>query len=61
MAKCKFCGEPVKAAPVFHPFCWEQAVNKYAGEICDEYCKFPREIKALLGVRGRRAAADGRQ
>lgn len=45
MAKCKFCGEPVKAAPVFHPFCWEQAVNKYAGEICDEYCKFPREIK----------------
>ena len=44
MAKCKFCGEPVKAAPVFHPFCWEQAVNKYAGEICDEYCKFPFEL-----------------
>lgn len=44
MAKCKFCGEPVKAAPVFHPSCWVQAVNKLAGEICDEYCKFPFEL-----------------
>lgn len=38
MAKCKFCGEPVKVSPVFHLSCWVQAVNKYAGEICDEYC-----------------------
>lgn len=45
MAKCKFCGEPVKVSPVFHPSCWVQAVNKYAGEICDEYCRFPREIE----------------
>lgn len=44
MAKCKFCGEPVKVSPVFHPSCWVQAVNKYAGEICDEYCKFPFEL-----------------
>ena len=44
MAKCKFCGEPVKAAPVSHPACWEQAVNKLAGEICDEYCRYPREL-----------------
>ncbi len=40
MAKCKFCGEPGKVSPVFHPSCWVQAVNKYAGEICDEYCSF---------------------
>ncbi len=44
MAKCKFCGQGVQVAPVFHPSCWEQAVNKLAGEICDEYCKFPSEL-----------------
>lgn len=44
MAKCKFCGQGVRVAPVFHPSCWEQAVNKLAGEICDEYCKFPFEL-----------------
>ena len=44
MAKCKFCGEPVKAAPVFHTGCWEQAVNKLTGELCDEYCKFLFEL-----------------
>ena len=44
MAKCKFCGQGVRTAPVFHPACWEQAVNKLAGEICDEYCKFPFEL-----------------
>jgi hypothetical protein len=45
MAKCKFCGQPVKAASVFHPACWEQRANKVAEEFCDEYCRFPREIK----------------
>ena len=51
MAKCKFCGQGVRVAPVFHPSCWEQAVNKLAGEICDEYCKFPFELdyEALVG------------
>ena len=44
MAKCKFCGQGVRTAPVFHPACWEQAVNKLAREICDEYCKFPFEM-----------------
>ena len=28
MAKCKFCGQGVRVAPVFHPSCWEQAVDK---------------------------------
>lgn len=28
MAKCKFCGQGVRTAPVFHPACWEQAVNQ---------------------------------
>ena len=45
MAKCKFCGQPVKAAPVFHPACWEQRANKVIEEFCDKYCRFPREIK----------------
>ena len=27
MAKCKFCGEPVKAAPVFHAVCIEKQLN----------------------------------
>lgn len=30
MAKCKFCGEPVKAAPVFHTGCWVQRASKVA-------------------------------
>ena len=44
MAKCKFCGQGVRSGPVFHTGCWEQAVNKLASEICDEYCKFPFEM-----------------
>lgn len=44
MAKCKFCGQGVRVAPVFHPACWVQAVNKLAGELCDEYCRYPREL-----------------
>lgn len=35
MAKCKFCGQGVRVAPVFHPACWEQTVNKLASEFCD--------------------------
>ena len=45
MAKCKFCGQPVKAAPVFHPACWKQRANKVMEAFCDKYCRFPREIK----------------
>ena len=44
MAKCKFCGQGVRSGPVFHTGCWEQAVNKLASELCDEYCKFPYEL-----------------
>ena len=44
MAKCKFCGQPVKAAPVFHSACWEQRANKVMEEFCDEYCKVPFEM-----------------
>ena len=44
MAKCKFCGQGVRTAPVFHLACWEQAVNKLASGFCDEYCKFPFEM-----------------
>ena len=44
MAKCKFCGQGVRSGPIFNTGCWEQTVNKLAGEICDEYCKFPFEL-----------------
>lgn len=44
MAKCKFCGQGVRTAPVFHPACWEQRANKVMEEFCDEYCKFPFEM-----------------
>lgn len=37
MAKCKFCGQGVRTAPVFHPACWEQRANKVMEEFCDEY------------------------
>ena len=45
MAKCKICGQPVIAAPVFHPACWETVTQRMAEEFCDEYCRFPREIE----------------
>ncbi len=44
MAKCKFCGQGVRTAPVFHPACWEQRANKVMEEFCDEYCRFPFEM-----------------
>lgn len=27
MAKCKFCGQGVRTAPVFHPACWPNEVK----------------------------------
>ena len=44
MAKCKFCGQGVRTAPVFHPACWEQRANRVMEEFCDEYCRFPFEM-----------------
>ena len=43
MPKCKFCGQAVKSAVVFHSGCWENAAHKAAETFCDEYCRFPRE------------------
>lgn len=45
MANCKFCGEPVKTAKVFHSACWETQANKVAEYFCDEYCRFQQEIE----------------
>ena len=45
MANCKFCGQSVKTAKVFHPACWETAAQKTAEEFCDEYCRWPRECE----------------
>lgn len=50
MAKCKFCGQGVRTAPVFHPACWEQAAEKLASEFCLEYCRFRREAEADLAL-----------
>ena len=44
MAKCQFCGQGVRVAPVFHPACWVQAAGKAAEVFCDEYCRYPREL-----------------
>ena len=44
MVKCKFCGQGVRVAPVFHPACWVQAAGKAAEVFCDEYCRYPREL-----------------
>lgn len=43
MANCKFCGQPVKSATVFHPACWQAQAEQVAAEFCDHYCRFPRE------------------
>lgn len=45
MAKCKFCGQGVRSGPVFHTGCWEQRANKVMEACCDEYCRWPREVK----------------
>lgn len=45
MANCKICGKPVRCANVFHSACWETATGKVAEKFCDNYCRFPREIK----------------
>lgn len=42
MANCKFCGQNVKTAKVFHPACWEEKANRVAEVFCDDYCRFNR-------------------
>ena len=43
MPNCKFCGQSVKAATVFHSACWESQAEKSMSEFCDKYCRFPLE------------------
>lgn len=45
MANCKICGKPVRCANVFHSACWETEAGKAAEKFCDEYCRFPQELK----------------
>lgn len=45
MAICKFCGQRVSSAPVFHPACWDAKAQQVAERICEEYCKFPERYK----------------
>ena len=44
MANCKICGQPVRSGNVFHPACWETSTARIASEICDDYCRYAREI-----------------
>lgn len=44
MANCKFCGQPVRTAPVFHPACWQTQCHAVAVDFCDNYCRWPLEI-----------------
>ena len=41
---CKICGQPVRSGNVFHPACWETVTARLASEICDDYCRYAREI-----------------
>ena len=41
---CKFCGTPVASGRVFHGSCWERQADSIAGDMCDNYCRWPREI-----------------
>ena len=43
MANCKFCGKPVKSAPIFHSDCWKAETSRMAEKFCDDYCRIPRE------------------
>ena len=45
MANCKICGRPVLAGNVFHSGCWETKAKEMAEVFCDEYCRWPRELK----------------
>ena len=38
MAKCKICGDTVKAGQVFHSACWEREANRVAEEFCEKRC-----------------------
>lgn len=46
MAKCKLCGKPVKSAPVWHAKCLEGRLMDAEQQMCDECCRFPRELDA---------------
>lgn len=46
MAKCKFCGRPVKSAPVWHAKCMEEKLMEAAQRMCDGYCRFARDLDA---------------
>lgn len=46
MAKCKFCGEPVQSVPVWHAKCMKAKLMEAAQQVCDEYCRFARELDA---------------
>lgn len=43
MPNCKFCGQAVKTAPVFHPACWQSEVEDAISEFCDNYCQLPHK------------------
>ena len=41
---CKFCGTPVASGRVFHGNCWERKADQIVEDMCDNYCRWPREI-----------------
>ena len=45
MANCKICGKPVRSAKVIHSACWETAAHRVVETMCDDYCRWPREIQ----------------
>ena len=41
MPNCKYCGQPVTAAPVFHTACWKAKLEDAAQIFCDQFCRWP--------------------
>jgi len=35
---------------VHHSDCWEKAVNDMSQKFCDDYCRWPREVKDEDGL-----------
>lgn len=42
MPNCKFCGEEVVVATVFHPGCLHKKLSSIRERMCDKFCMWPR-------------------
>ena len=45
MANCKFCGKPVRTAPVYHKKCVTERMDKLTDEVCKTVCRYRPQFK----------------